>query len=122
MEPNPFSFESRLAFACEVESELINLDARSSHVIRGYLDQLVGPVRARMGKHLAFVPAAQHTAMMEAEAFFESARSMSESEINDAGLLGTAGEARGSHEEELLARDAAATVLEEMVRSIGSQR
>ncbi|GGU37395.1 hypothetical protein [Nocardioides albus] len=120
MEPNPFSFESRLGFAREVESELVHLDARNSHIMRGYLERLVGPVRARMGKRLAYVPVEQHTAMMQTEAFMESARSMSESEINDSGLLGIAGEAGPSHADEIRARDEAAAVLAEMARSLNA--
>lgn len=121
MEPNPFSFESRLGFTREVESELVHLDARNSHIMRGYLERLVGPVRARMGKRLAYVPVEQHTAMMQAEAFMESARSMSESEIQDAGLLGIAGETRLSHVDEIRARDEAAAVLAEMERSLNAR-
>lgn len=121
MEPNPFSFESRLGFAREVEAELVHLDARNSHIMRGYLDRLVGPVRARMGKRLAYIPVEQHTAMVQTEAFMESARSMSESEINDAGLLGIAGEAGLSHADEIRARDEAAAVLAEMERCLNAR-
>jgi len=121
MAPHPFSFESRLGFACAVESELAHLDDRTCHAMRGYLAQLVGPLRARVGQRLAHIPPDQYTATMEAEAFMESARGMAQVEINDAGLLGAAGEARESHEAEIQSRDAAARLLSEMASSLKSR-
>lgn len=122
MTPHPLSSDSRLAFACGVEGELRHLNAKTATVMRGYLEQLVGPACARQGQRLADLPAEQWTATAEAESFMYAARGLSAAEVSDNGLLGRAAEARTSTKAEVEARDAAATVLAEMARSLQQRR
>lgn len=122
MAPDPYAFESRLTFAREVEIELEHMDGKTATKMRGYLEQALGPLTAGAGRRLANIPADQHTATMQAEALWYVGDGLRDPQIHDTGLVGQASQARKSPKDEIDARDAAAGLLGEMLRSLEQRR
>jgi hypothetical protein len=94
MDKDYLSPDTRLAFAQDMEADLLHVTSRLRSRVRDHIEKLCGPVDARSAMLAGPLSIAERDSNWRTVYFLQQAQGLTEDQVKDTGLLGKAKDAR----------------------------